>query len=94
MHDRLHMQTSTELEALARTMLAHHVSITPHNLADRAQVDWQAARQLLLDLVKKGHATALKFGRFGAINSIASARFDLQQGGSCYRRLGTRRRSG
>lgn len=46
-------------------MLLQSVSITPHRLADRAQINWLVARDVLRGLVKKGHATALKNGRFG-----------------------------
>jgi len=46
-------------------MLLRSVSITPHRLADRAKINWLAARDVLQGLVKKGQATALKNGRFG-----------------------------
>jgi hypothetical protein len=60
------VNTNTELEALARAMLAQHVSIAPHNLAQRAQIEWHAAHDLLLELVRKGQARAVRFGRFAA----------------------------
>jgi len=47
-------------------MLLQSVSITPHRLADRAKINWLLARDVLQGLVKKGHATALKNGRFGS----------------------------
>jgi ribosomal protein S25 len=52
-------------EVLARLMLMQCASITPHRLADRANITWLVARNVLRGLVKKGHATALKNGRFG-----------------------------
>jgi ribosomal protein S25 len=53
-----------EVEGLARTMLLQSVSITPHRLAVRAEINWFAARDVLRGLARKGHATTLPRGRF------------------------------
>jgi hypothetical protein len=54
-----------EVEGLARTMLLQSVSIAPYTLANRAKINWFAARDVLKGFARKGHATALPSGRFG-----------------------------
>ena len=58
-------QRLSEVEGLAHTMLLQSVSITPHQLADRARINWLTARDVLQGLVRKGHAMPLLNGRFG-----------------------------
>ena len=58
-------QRLCEVEGLAHTMLLQSVSITPHQLADRARINWLDARDVLQGLVRKGHAMPLLNGRFG-----------------------------
>jgi hypothetical protein len=53
-----------EVEGLALLLLLGSPSITPFRLADQAKISWFAARDVLRRLVEKGHATALKSGRF------------------------------
>ncbi len=53
-----------EVEGLALSLLSASPSITPFRLADQAKISWFAARDVLRRLVEKGHATALKSGRF------------------------------
>lgn len=53
-----------EVEGLALLLLWGSPSITPFRLADQAKISWFAARDVLRRLVEKGHATALKSGRF------------------------------
>jgi hypothetical protein len=53
-----------EVEGLALLLLLGSPSITPFRLADQAKISWFAARDILRRLVEKGHATALKSGRF------------------------------
>jgi len=60
----MHEPLQSELEGLALTMLFQAKSITPFRLADRANVDWFVARDVLEGLVRKGHAAALKSGRY------------------------------
>jgi ribosomal protein S25 len=59
-HERLR-----EVEGLAHTMLWYSVSISPYHLANRAKINWFAARDILRGLARKGHATVLRNGRFG-----------------------------
>jgi len=54
-----------EVEGVAHTMLWYSVSISPYHLANRAKINWFAARDILRGLARKGHATVLKNGRFG-----------------------------
>lgn len=54
-----------ELELHARWVLLQSVSITPHHLAHRANIDWLVAEDVLRGLVNKSQATGLKNGRFG-----------------------------
>ncbi len=58
-------QRQSEVEQLARTMLSQSSSITPYSLADRAQINWFLARDILRGLAKKGHVRVLPSGRFG-----------------------------
>jgi hypothetical protein len=53
-----------EVEGLALLLLLGSPSITPFRLADQAKISWFDARAILRRLVEKGHATALKSGRF------------------------------
>jgi hypothetical protein len=64
------MDTKTELEALARAMLAQYVSIAPYDLVHRAGIRWPVALELLLDLVRKGQARPVRFGRFAAVGPV------------------------
>jgi hypothetical protein len=54
-----------EVEGLAQAMLVQSVSITPYHLAERAQINWFAARDVLQAPAKRGHAKVLANGRFG-----------------------------
>jgi predicted transcriptional regulator len=61
----MHEPQQSQLEGLALMMLVESKSITPFRLADRANVDWFVAREVLEGLVKKGLAAALRSGRYG-----------------------------
>ena len=67
-------------EVRERAAFVCDIGSPPHRLADRAQINWLVARDVLRGLVKKGHATALKNGRFGpAPQSTTLSRGDVLQ---------------
>ena len=66
----LEEQRQGEVEGLALLLLWGSPSITPFRLADQAKISWFAARDVLRRLVEKGHATALKSGRFASSTEL------------------------
>jgi hypothetical protein len=77
-------QRQREVESLARSLLSQALSITPDDLAQRANINWFLARDVLQGLARKGLARALTEGGFGPVpHAMKSARRKRRHPAKC-----------